>query len=90
MQDHKHEVSDSGHSHNHVDKYFSWKREWEWESDGDDGRLTGSDAWSSDETIGRTDKSTTGITVEGVSSGYNFGSETRPKNMNVIFIMRVW
>ena len=33
---------------------------------------------------------TTGIMVEGVTNDSNYGSETRPKNMHVTFIMRVW
>ena len=88
MQDHKHDFSDPGHTHRYDDKYPNY-----W---GNDKGVWGPPA--SDKIFDRYDKShtsqtvssLTGMTVKGVSSGYNFGSETRPKNMNVIFIMRVW
>ena len=87
MQDHKHQVSDPGHFH----KYDDYSNH----ADGEDGH------WgpgSSDQAVDRFDKShdstsgssPTGMTVQGVSSGFRFGTETRPKNMNVIYIMRVW
>ena len=31
-----------------------------------------------------------GISVAGVESIYRSGDETRPKNMNVIYIIKVW
>ena len=92
MQDHKHDISDPGHSHMYDDKYPNY----------DDGVIEDEDGhWGphrADTDNDRYDKSHTsftpvshtGIAVQGVSSGYNFGSETRPKNMNVIYIMRVW
>merc|ERR1719507_2984937 len=83
MQDHKHQVSDPGHTHDYNDKYTN-------NVDGpkpgpEDGE--GIFGYDHDST---SDSSQTGITVDGVSSGYRSGSETRPKNMNVIYIMRVW
>ena len=30
------------------------------------------------------------VNVKGVSSAYRSGLETRPKNMNVLYIMKVW
>ena len=80
MQDHKHKVSDPGHSHSYVDhwNHGSWSQ-----GDPGDHRLD----QPQDKTTG---SKHTGITVQGVSSGFRSGSETRPKNMNVIFIMRVW
>ena len=30
------------------------------------------------------------VTVTGVNSGYRHGDETRPKNMPIVYIMRVW
>ena len=87
MQDHKHTVSDPGHSHSYDDKYTNWAGH-------DEGHKGPTE---SDKTHDRYDKShastsaksPTGVTVQGVSSGRH-GSETRPKNMNVIYIMRVW
>jgi len=83
MQDHKHQVSDPGHSHVYDDRY----------TDNRDGPHTGPGDGEGIFGLSHTrtsEKSTSGITVEGVSSGYRSGSETRPKNMNVIYIMRVW
>merc|ERR1712181_181053 len=83
MQDHKHQVSDPGHSHVYDDRY----------TDNRDGPHTGPGDGEGIFGLSHTrtsEKSTSGITVEGVSSGYRSGSETRPKNMNVIYILRVW
>jgi len=89
MQDHKHDISDPGHDHSYNDKYPNWG--------GDDQGYKGPGTFS-DSTNDRFDKSharTTGETytnmaVEGISYSYRHGAETRPKNMNVIYIMRVW
>ena len=89
MQDHKHTVSDPGHTHNYVDKYP--------QQNTNDQGFYGPSASSFDRKEDRWDKSHTsrtaskhtGMTVQGVSSGRH-GSETRPRNMNVIYIMRVW
>ena len=88
MQNHHHDIYDPGHSHMYDDKYPNYGAN-------DDGHIgpPGSDTDND-----RYDKSHTsftvvqytGVAVQGVSSGYNSGSETRPKNMNVIYIMRVW
>ena len=89
MQDHKHTISDPGHTHNYVDKY----PQRETNDQGFDGPSASSfdskeDRWDKSHTSTTASKHT-GMTVQGVSSGRH-GSETRPKNMNVIFIMRVW
>ena len=34
--------------------------------------------------------SSTGVEVTGITNDYRHGSETRPRNMHVSFIMRVW
>jgi len=93
MQDHKHTVSDPGHSHSYDDKYtnHAGHDEGHWgprESDKTHDRYDKSHASTSA-------KSPTGITVQGVASKFReidvgVGDETRPKNMNVIYIMRVW
>ena len=86
MQDHKHEVSDPGHHHSYDDKYTDWIGNGYWGPDGGDYQ---GDAYMMSH-IQSTTGSITGITVQGISSSYRHGSETRPKNMNVIYIMRVW
>jgi len=83
MQDHKHGLSDPGHSHVYDDKYNN-------NIEGpNDGAQDGQGVFDQSHTR-TSEKSTSGITVQGVSSGYRYGAETRPKNMNVIYIMRVW
>lgn len=89
MQDHKHKVSDPGHTHSYVDKYPNY-------GGSDNGRYgpkdsdKSKDRWDKSHTSSTSKSKSTGITVQGVSPGFRFGSETRPKNMNVIYIMRVW
>ncbi len=86
LQDHKHGLSDPGHAHGYVDKYTSPP------ANGHLGPF-GEDPWDQawdiphSSTSGR---SSTGITVAGVSASYRHGQETRPKNMNVIWIMKIW
>ena len=89
MQDHKHTISDPGHSHKYVDKYPNWKPTTH--EDGHWGPNTADDAWDRFDKAHYSWSATTptGVAVEGVTSGKS-GLETRPKNMNVIYIMRVW
>jgi len=89
MQNHKHSIHDPKHTHSYDDKYPNY--------DSNDHGYMGPSGWS-DKTNDRFDKShtrttvskATGVTVQGISSGYRHGTETRPKNMNVIYIMKVW
>jgi len=90
MQDHHHTLADPGHTHPYVDKY---------PNQGERGGLgngnAGPNSW--DFIDDRWDKThyvstssvSTGAKVKSVLGGRT-GSETRPKNMNVIFIMKVW
>merc|ERR1712130_363953 len=88
MQDHKHGLYDPGHTHSYDDKYPNY--------DANEQGTIG--PAKSDKLNDRYDKShprttgktSTGMKVQSVSSGFRHGSETRPKNMNVIYIMRVW
>ena len=86
MQDHKHQVSDPGHTHNYVDKWTGVGEDNHWGSGSEWDHIT--DRWDQPHGSATASKHT-GLTVQGVSSGRH-GSETRPKNMNVIYIMRVW
>ena len=87
MQNHEHEaaVTDPGHTHQYQDMYTLNDDEAKtWAEDG----YGDFDHWD-----WRTSQdSQTGIkvNVKGVSSTFRSGGETRPKNMNVIYIMKVW
>merc|ERR1719378_1388612 len=78
MQDHKHTVSDPGHTHSYIDKYFSHTGP---DGRGPDGEDYKGGPWDQPNTSTTASKHT-GMTVQGISSGRH-GSETRPKNMNV-------
>ena len=86
MQDHKHQVSDPGHTHNYVDKWTGVGEDNHWGSGSEWDHIT--DRWDQPHGSATVSKHT-GLTVQGVSTGKH-GSETRPKNMHVIYIMRVW
>merc|ERR1719264_631119 len=75
MQDHKHIFSDPGHDHSYHDRYPDGS---EW--NGVDWSLTHKSKVPDSPHYRSTGKTSTGIKVEGVSSGYRHGSETRPKN----------
>jgi len=88
LQDHMHEFTDPGHDHPYVDKWSSDRTNQEGHygptgSDTHNGRFDN----PNDQT---TSKSSSGVKVTGVSSSYRSGDETRPKNMNVIYIIRVF
>ena len=90
LQDHTHEsrLNDPGHAHRYDDKYFQ-------------DHVNGFPSWAfedyADERLDQSHDSisayaTTGITmsVNGVSGiGARISSETKPKNMNVVYIMKV-
>ena len=83
MQDHKHGISDPGHTHQYKDWYTRTS---------EDANYGGSHPiyqYNVYRTT-TTDSHTTGVTVTGVSSSYRHGDETRPKNMNVVYIIRVY
>ena len=83
MQDHKHGISDPGHTHSYKDYYTR--------PDGEGDRSGSGTYYHDGKDHSRTTYSrTTGVTVTGVSSSYRHGDETRPKNMNVIYIIRVY
>ena len=84
LQDHKHDVADPGHSHVYDDKYTD-----NVDSPHDTGPRDGQGYFhvSHASTSGG---SLTGLAVEGVAAAYSRGQETRPRNMNVVFIIRVW
>jgi len=88
IQDHQHHISldDPGHSHGFIDKYFKPNVDDYTGPIGTDER-NGGFAFPH---LSLTSPVKAGVTatVTGVSVG-NSGSETRPKNMNVIYIIRV-
>jgi len=85
MQNHVHEFNDPGHSHNYHDHHAEYTDEehggWGWK--------LGNDNVRKDHSLD-TSNVNSGISVGGVTTAYRSGDETRPKNMNVIFIIRVW
>ena len=80
-------VSDPGHTHSYQ---FESGHLWEGDNADDRAMIT-----SMNSVTGTSNSSTTGISVSvsvdvGSVTRASTGSETRPKNMNVIYIMRVW
>ena len=93
MESHDHSVSASAHvtdpGHSHSYQYESGHL-WEGDNANDRDMITSMDTVNFD-----TLSSKTGISVDisvdvGSVHGASSGSETRPKNMNVIYILRVW
>ena len=82
VQDHKHELNDPGHNHDYIDSYFG----------GQTFELGLTHDWTFNfvRETKTTDPETTGVTVEGITSSYRKGEETRPKNMHVSYIIRIW
>jgi len=94
---HKHGVTDPGHTHMYDDKYPNYDANEEGHpgpgpGDTEHDRFDKShNSISVSATTGlHVDYTTTGLHVKGVSSSYRKGSETRPKNMSVIYIMKIW
>ena len=82
--DHHHDVDDPGHNHPYTDKYYGDGSYWTFTAN----QNSKNKEYTDDDKTTSTRK--TGIAVTGVKSGYRSGSETRPRNMNVIYIIRVW
>ena len=85
MQDHQHDLSDPGHTHPYQDHHGM--------DDPNFGNALADNHvyYHSGQDYERTTSShTTGVKVTGVSGSYRHGEETRPKNMNVIYIIRVY
>merc|ERR1719228_274755 len=77
VKSHTHELTDPGHDHGYYDNYAE-------HIGGGDCNCNGGVSGVHNHTVD-TEQGSTGITVN--ESG---GTETRPKNMKVIYIMRVW
>merc|ERR1719312_1898664 len=92
-EEHDHGVNDPGHTHNYKDYYNSNGSPCSCNG-GNDG-VQGHDATTFSSHTGITiDKATIDITTTdaftNIKMEENGGEETRPKNMNVIYIIRVW
>ena len=83
LHQHGHSVSDPGHTHPYVDKYLRYGSD---KKEDDGAAIWGPEKRSVDMT---TSRSRTGIRVSGITGG-QYGDETRPRNMHVIYIIRVW
>ena len=79
MQDHTHGIQDPGHLHEINDYSFV-----------SGGGCCSSGGYNGHNSVENSVSSTTGVSVTGVSSGYRYGEETRPKNMQIVYIIRVW
>ena len=81
---HLHSLNDPGHEHTYSDYY-----EWQNNIDGNDG-VYGDDADIPTDHTRTTQSAKAGIsiTIDGVS-GARTSTETRPKNMRVVYIMKV-
>jgi len=93
MQDHKHTLTDPGHAHPYVDKWPNvadgrWHVRGYWGPGQLIAAEKGADRWDQPHYV-KTNIMASGAKVENVSGGRR-GSETRPRNMNVIYIMKVW
>ena len=84
MQDHEHGVTDPGHVHGYDDKYTNNVGS-PYDSGPADGEGYFGVSHASTSTASRS-----GLVVEGVGEEYRRGEETKPRNMNVVFIIRVW
>ena len=83
IQTHTHGINDPGHTHGYDDNYLE---------DNSHGSSFGS-KWPSKATQREliTNKGVTGITVSyPTGAGVKVDSETRPKNMRVVYIMKVY
>ena len=87
LQDHSHFLTDNGHVHSYTDRH--------WKESGINGYPgmanppdTYSDAFNWPHYNYNTNRATTGISIDGASGG-RIDSETRPKNMHVVFLMKV-
>ena len=84
--EHSHILEDSPHSHSYEDIYYD-------DAHHGYGPLfynPFNDNYDTEHYPETTEPASTGITITGVSSDYNHGEENRPKNMGVIWIIRVW
>ena len=79
--DHAHDVLDPGHVHDYTDS---------WQEGGHGYHISGGSDNAPAAHHKTTSSSTSGISVKGVSAEYKSGNETRPKNMNVVYIIRVY
>ena len=85
IQSHTHSVSDPGHTHGYDDKYFARSANGFLGPGSTDNEYDRYDA-SHQST---SNSSVSGVTVAGVQ-GARVDSETRPKNLRVVYIMRVF
>ena len=92
---HHHTVTDPGHSHGYKDEvnvnyYHSTDCGSHCDRANGHNHFDNSKTTSSRSTGISIQSHSSGVSVTGVTSSYRHGSETRPKNMNVIYIMKVW
>ena len=85
IQDHSHGILDPGHTHGYDDKYTAWEKEYTHPKA--DKILSTGDQWDASHQS-TSNAAKTGVAVTGVV-GARTDSETRPKNLRVVYIMKV-
>ena len=85
MQLHTHGINDPGHQHGYDDKYDDSGPGYLGTDSGEDYM---DDRWDASH-LSTSNHAKTGITITD-PEGARVGSETRPKNMRVVYIMRVF
>ena len=85
IMEHTHEINDAQHSHSYEDKHYTH----DYEGYGPNTHNTYWDNFLYQDHR-TTSGNTPGITIEGVTGDYSHGDENRPKNMGIIWIIRVW
>ena len=88
LQAHTHAVNDPGHTHGYNDKYPNWKANDKDKHPGPAHGNSDGDRWDKDHPS-TSNNGKTNLKVTGVQ-GARADSETRPKNMRVVYIMRVF
>ena len=81
--DHLHEVTDPGHVHD-------YKHRVQWYDDEDHTSDYLGFYHYGDEETKTTDLSFTGLKVEGIRDSFRKGDETRPRNMHISYIIRIF
>ena len=84
--EHEHKLDDPGHAHPYVDRYLDDSAHSQYFRH----KEVAHPYYPGVSHAVATSATATGASVAGVSSQYRHGGENRPKNMGIIWIIRVW